>query len=231
MKGTRIVLLIKWKVSFVFFKWGGMNTGLVSLWPGHWDSPSVICGPGPPSRSQAGKRRNGHVEPAHRRKVLDHCAPASSAQGRPHGYVQPSAGHLGARALPFLSTAGPLPSWLLAPGWLTAVAMENRERSRGGHRAKKEETTLGSQRALCGEGTRGGCDQASAWGTKVSFLYHCVCRMSPTHRALSCSGSLWKYEEVKNGLKTFKNRSSLQMFQHITLTWRACIQTRVRRLF
>lgn len=176
----------------------------------------------PHPAAETGKTREEHIELSRTGQGLSFTgsflpsAPASSAQGRPHCCGQPSAGHILAR----LSLSLPLPAHFLTPtipcSRLGYCCCHGRQ-TRGGHKAKMEEATLCSQRALSGLRRGQGMDiwRASAWGT--GFLDHCVCPMRPTHRALLSPGSPGKRGGVKNGLRTFKKRYNLQIFQHINM--------------
>lgn len=136
-------------------------------------------------------RREEHMQLEFRRKFLDLCAPASSVQGD-HNAVYSQ--HL-ARPSSLCHCRPPslLPR-LPVPASLAVTAVAHRNQTEGGRRAKREEATLGSQRALSVLGRGQGVDlwPSFCMGDRIYFLYCCIRPMRPTHGNLLSLGSQWK---------------------------------------
>ena len=227
----------------LFFKWGDMDTGLVNSWPtphssGHSTQWRVVR---PRCRELRLGRGKSTCSPV---TWTGAWVPLEVSQclgtgllictGEAARLVQPGAWCILAGLSPFSSITSHF-LLLTTLGYSLACCCCHSRRGPDQRRTQgqREEAALGSQKALSRLGSGQGEDIWPSFciGDEACFLYHCRCSMRRTHGALLSPHSQWRYEGVKNGLRIFKYRYKLQTFKQVILTWRACIQMRVRWQF
>lgn len=129
-----------------------MDTGLAGFWPMTQSLGPSLSAKGSSAPHPAAETREEQMELSHTDRGLSFTGSFSPS-------VHPPLLHQGdhmlwtaqrQRLLDSLSLSLPLPAHFLTPTSPCSRRGPDRHQTRGGHRAKREEATLGSQRALSG---------------------------------------------------------------------------------